>query len=336
MKCLSTKTLMFSLAMSALVLAVVPQDGVAAAEHGRVVVAPTTISDRKAVFATVESVDTLQARARIGGTVGDLAVDEGDWVEDGQVIAVVGDPKLMLQLQSLEARIQSLRAERAQAQTELNRAEQLYKQGVVPKARLDQARTNVQVLDRNISAQEAEKQVVVQQAEEGQVLAPTDGRVLDVHVTDGSVVMPGEPIATIASDRYILRMEVPERHARFIKEGDTVLVGARGLDQQARRDDLREGKVVKVYPRLHNGRVIADVEVSGLGDYFVGERAVVYVSTGQREAFVLPSDYLTTRYGVTYVTLENGREVVVQTGNRVDGGIEVLSGLRDGDVVVKP
>ena len=43
----------------------------------------TMIADEKAVFATVESINTVPARARIGGTIGELLVDEGDMVEAG-------------------------------------------------------------------------------------------------------------------------------------------------------------------------------------------------------------------------------------------------------------
>ncbi len=46
------------------------------------------IVDRKAVFATVESIDVVSARARIGGTIGELRVDEGDAVETGDILAV--------------------------------------------------------------------------------------------------------------------------------------------------------------------------------------------------------------------------------------------------------
>ncbi|MGC2855742.1 efflux RND transporter periplasmic adaptor subunit [Novispirillum sp. DQ9] len=326
---------MFSLAGAVAALSMTLGSGIVGAQEGAVTVEPRAIADRKAVFATVESADTLHARARIGGTVGSLAVDDGDPVKAGDVIAVVGDPKLMLQLRSTDARINSLRAQVDQAGTELNRAEQLFRQGVIAQARLDQARTALQVFERNLNALQAERQVVVQQATEGQVLAPTDGRVLDVLVIDGSVVMPGEPVALIASDTYLLRMEVPERHARFIRVGDSVEVGDRGLAQE-RGGAMRRGEVVKVYPKLENGRVRADIRVDGLGDYFVGERAVVYVATGERQAIVLPADYLTLRFGVTYATLDTGRDVVVQTGNALDGGVEILSGLRAGDVVVKP
>ena len=120
-----------------------------------------------------------------------------------------------------------------------------------------------------------------------------------------------------------------------MKAGDTVLVGSRGLEGQD-QEALRRGKVRLVYPQIDQGRVIADAEVEGLGDYFVGERTRVYVSTGKREALVVPAGYLYHRFGVTYLKLRNGEEVVVQAGLPVEGGMEILAGAKDGDVVVKP
>ena len=85
----------------------------------------------------------------------------------------------------------------------------------------------------------------------------------------------------MAAERYVLRLSLPERHAQIMKAGDRVSIAARG----AREDDpdqRRAGQVRLVYPEITGGRVIADVEVPGLGDYFVGERTRVYVSTGTR------------------------------------------------------
>jgi multidrug efflux pump subunit AcrA (membrane-fusion protein) len=158
--------------------------------------------------------------------------------------------------------------------------------------------------------------------------------VLAVRVTEGSEVLPGDVIATIAVDRYVLRLYLPERHARFIKEGDSVLVGARGLGPGA--EVLGEGRIRQVYPELKDGRVVADVEVSGLGDFFVGERVRVYVATGTRQAIIVPSEFLVRRFGLTYARLKGEGEAVVQTGLPADGGIEVLSGLKPGDVLVRP
>ena len=86
---------------------------------------------------------------------------------------------------------------------------------------------------------------------------------------------------------------------------------------------------------MRNGRVVADVDVDGLGDFFIGERIRVYVSTGTRSVYLVPQEFVYSRYGVKFVRLQNDQEVVVQPGRRQNGKVEILSGLVDGDVIVK-
>jgi membrane fusion protein, multidrug efflux system len=295
-----------------------------------------TVDDRKAVIATVEPAHQPAARARIGGTITALTVKEGDQVAAGDRVAVVVDQKLLLQMQALEARIQAQEAERDQAQIELGRTQELRRTAVASQAQLDQAKTRLDVAERTFQALGSDRRVIEQQSAEGAVLAPGAGRVLKVPVTEGSVVQPGETIATIAAQNYILRLQLPERHARFIKAGDTILVGTRGLAADEDEELLRRGRVVLVYPEIEQGRVIADVQVPSLGDYFVGERTRVYVATGTRLALVIPENYLYRRFGVNYVKLKDGTEVAIQPGLPVEGGIEVLAGLSQDDVVVTP
>jgi hypothetical protein len=156
-----------------------------------------------------------------------------------------------------------------------------------------------------------------------------------VPVSEGRVVLPGESVATLAEDRYILRLLLPERHAQIIRAGDRVQIAARGLsgDEPEQR---RDGRVRLVYPEIQGGRVMADVDVSGLGDYFVGERTRVYVTTGRRAAIVVPAGAVFQRAGASFVRLKSGAEVVVQTGGATQDGVEILAGLRAGDVVVAP
>lgn len=302
-------------------------------------VAKTLVEDRKAVFATVESVDTVQARTRIGGTIAELSIDEGASVTEGQLVARVRDPKLQIKTESLDAKIRSLQSQLELAETELERARKLRQSGTIAQSRLDKAETEYQVVRRELASMRAEKKVIQEQQEEGAVYAPADGRVLAVPLTQGSVVLPGEQVATIAAKAYILRMQLPERHARFIAEGDTVQVAPRGLgasQAEAEGAEMRSGRIRQVYPEIRQGRVIADVAVEGLGDFFVGERVQVYVTTDRRETFVIPERFLFHRFGVAFVTLEKGIEAVVQPGLPAPGGIEILSGLQEGDVLVAP
>lgn len=303
-------------------------------------VAPQTVADEKAVFATVESKNVEPARARIGGTVAELAVKQGDEVEQGQVIATVGDEKLALQLKSLDAQIAGLDAQLAQAQADLARAEDLFAKGTVPRTTLDQARTTFNVAGNSHRAKVAERSVIEQQLSEGKVFAPSAGRVLTVPVTVGTVIMPGEPVATIAQKDFVLRLRVPERHAATMRAGDRVRVDGEALGANG----AAFGTITLVYPQIQDGRVVADARVSGLGDYFVGERILVWVSSGSRSTFVVPASYIVTRFGVDYARVRKGGEVIdvpVQRGRdlptpAMPDGLEILSGLQAGDALVHP
>lgn len=302
-----------------------------------------TIIDDKAVFATVRSSDKAEARTRLSGTIVKLTVDEGSQVKVGQLIAEIVDKKLKLTMASLDAKLKAATARFDKADKDFTRGQKLKKRGVIAAAKLDSLKAAYDIANNDRNAVVAERSVLTERMKQGSVYAPANGRVLKVNVTKGSVVLAGESLASIAANQYILRLELPERHARFINKGDTVMVGARGLDpvEQA----AGPGIISQVYPELQNGRVVADVEIAHLGNYFVGERALVRIAADKRQAIVIPGGYSFKRYGLDYVKLEQKGakplEVVVQLGELVllgkgKGGIEVLAGLRAGDRLVRP
>src|SRR5579864_8878148 len=311
----------------------------AMAAHGETLtVQPRSITDEKAVFATVESISVVPARSRIGGTVVELHVREGDAVTHGQAIAVVGDEKLVLQMKSLDAQIEALQAQSDQAQTDFDRIQGLVERGTLPRTRLDEARTALNVAQNNLRAKVAERGVIQQQQTEGQVLAPQDGRVLKRPVAVGSVVLPGDAIVTVAQQNFKLRLRLPEEHARFLKTGDRIRLDGDEFGEHS----ARWGVIDLVYPQIEEGRVVADATVEGLGEYFVGDRLRVWISGGTRPAIVIPASYVTTRFGIDYVTVrETGGTISVPVQRGRDrpspdlrDGLEILSGLRDGDQLV--
>ncbi len=300
-----------------------------------------TITDRKAVYATVESPYVVPARARIGGTVARLAVHQGDLVTPGQVVAVVADEKLLLQINSLDAEISGLQSTLAQAKVDLTRAETLARQGAGPRATMDQARTAVDVAASTLQARNAQRSVAQQMLDEGRVLAPVAGRVLTVPLTNGTVVMNGDTVATIGEQPYRLRLRIPERHAVSLKAGDPIQLDARQLGVESGGS----GILTLIYPKIEEGRVVADAEVPGLGTYFVGDRVRVWIDAGTRPGFVVPENYVATRFGLDYVRLRRADgstiEAPVQRGEEtplpsIPNGLELLSGVRAGDVLVQP
>lgn len=298
------------------------------------------VSDEKAVFATVQSTYTVPARVRTAGTILSLKVRQGDFVTAGQIIATVGDPKLALQSNSYAAQVAAAQAQVEQAKADFDRANRLIGAGAIARNAYDQSRTNYNVAQSNLKSVMAQGAVVREQATEGQVAAPTSGRVITVPVTAGTVVMAGDTVATVAQQNFVLRLEVPERHARFLKAGDPVRLDGTDLGVSG----STFGKISLIYPDVINGRVIADATVGGMGDYFVGERIRVWVSAGSRSAILVPANLITTRAGIDYARVWTGTgamDVPVQRGqaHAVPGQqpqLEILSGLNPGDRLLKP
>ncbi|MGE6696449.1 efflux RND transporter periplasmic adaptor subunit [Hyphomonas sp. NPDC076900] len=295
------------------------------------------VVDYRPVIARIEAGDTATARSRLQGVVIRLNVVEGQIVKAGEVVAVVTDDTLAPQLASLSSRIEGLKSQIRQSEEDLTRNEGLLARGFYPKARLDEERTALDVLRRSLASTEAERRALSAREAEGRILAPADAHVTDVSVVQGSVVSPGEVLASFATVNGIVRLALPERHAATISEGETI-----SLRLPSRSDDIRTATIVRVYPELRQGSVIADATVQGGLTALFGERVDVLAPVGERRAIRIPKEYVSTRFGVDFVRVAVGERFVdapvALAAPLVDdtGQYEILSGLRPGDKIQKP
>ncbi|MCA3441275.1 MAG: efflux RND transporter periplasmic adaptor subunit [Rhodobacter sp.] len=305
------------------------------APAGEFILQPLEVAETKALFGQIESRFVVPARSRIGGTITALDVTEGDEVDAGQVIARIVDEKLDLQLAAAEARLAAARSQLDNARTELARSESLLERGSTTVQAVDRVRTSVTVARNAVTELDSGKAVILQQMAEGDVKAPAAGRVLSIPTRLGEVVLPGEAVATIAAGQVFLRLAIPERHANGLSVGDRVAIGDGA--------DPRGGRIEKVYPLIENGRVTVDVVVDGLSGAFIGQRVLVQVPVGTRQALAVPQAAIRRSAGLDLVAISTGgaaRTVTVVPGPVVatpDGPmVEILSGLRAGDTVILP
>ena len=295
------------------------------------------VVDYRPVIARIEAGDTATARSRLQGVVTRLNVVEGQIVKAGEVVAIVTDETLAPQLSSLSSRIEGLKSQARQSEEDLARNEGLLARGFYPKARLDEERTALDVLRRNLASAEAERRALAARESEGRILAPADAHVTDVNVVQGSIVSPGDVLASFATVNGVVRLALPERHAATISEGETI-----SLRLPSRSDEIRTATIMRVYPELRQGSVIADATVQGGLTALFGERVDVLAPVGERRAIRIPKEYVSTRFGVDFVRVAVGERFVdapvALAAPLVDdtGQYEILSGLKPGDKIQKP
>jgi RND family efflux transporter MFP subunit len=314
-----------------------PPPPVAAAPAGpRAIVQVSAIPDLKPVAAVVTTRRMGEARARIGGTLVQLTIKEGDFVREGQVIGRVADQRIGFETRAYAAQAAAAEAQAVQAEAALKRVQALYEKGYYAKAALEEADAAAKAARQTAGALGAQRAASAELAAQGAILAPATGRVLKADVPAGSVVTPGQTIATITAGEPLVRLEIPEGQARALKVGDAVRLDPRDLPGAA-----TAGTIVQVYPAVTAGRVTADIAVPGLAADLVGQRVRVLVTLGERPALTVPRRYVATRFGVDYVSVLDARgrpsDIAVQLAPGPDATrAEVLSGLADGDVIVPP
>jgi len=312
-----------------------------ATQHaGQLVVQRAAVPDYKTVSAVLTSRDVGDARARIGGTLSRLLVREGDQVRRGQVVAIISDQRLALEAQAGAAGVSAAEAAAERARADQRRFQVLFDRGFLSPARMDQINAETRAAEAQLRAARSQGGALSEANAQGRVLAPADGRVMRAPIPQGAVVMAGEVVIAIATGVRVLRLELPEAQAEFIREGQEIRI----LDA-ADGGEVRTVRVRQVYPAIENGRVMADLDAQSLEGEFVGARVRVLIPAGEREAIVIPARYIQTRYGVDYVRLIRAGgatiDAPVQRGAAVPtqaapDGVEILSGLEPGDVIAPP
>lgn len=186
--------------------------------------------------------------ARYPGRLIEIAVEEGDAIAAGDVIARLDTRELEAALRAAEARILRARQQRAVgdasiaqqssalrlATLEFDRAETLHHRGFAPEQFLDQRRAAQQsaaaglraaqsarsAAGADIAAAEAEADRITEQIREATLLAPRPGRVLYRLAEPGELINAGGPIATLldTSDIY-MTVFLPTREAGALAMG---------------------------------------------------------------------------------------------------------------------
>jgi len=302
----------------------------------RFTVSLRALAEMKPVAGEITTRDTAEARARIGGTLTRLLVREGAVVRAGQTIGMVTDARLGLETSAYDALVSAASGEAVRAEADLKRTRELYDKGIYAKARLDQVEAAARAARGNLEAARARRGASAEVGAQGVIIAPAAGTVLKADVPLGSVVTPGQSVATITSGPVLVRITLPEGQARALRVGGTVRLwpeGPGGPEQS--------GTISQVYPAIESGLVVADVSVPGMSADLIGRRISASVQVGERQGLVIPRRYLTTRFGIDYVRL------IGRDGSAVDSPIqtapgpaadmvEVLSGLNVGDSLALP
>ena len=235
------------------------------------------------------------------------------------------------------------------AKSKRDRAARLVQQGVIPRAEYDTVDSEYKVaLSRYQDALEeirnrqgllaqrrSELALARQQLADTIVYSPLEGVVQEKKASAGEYLTAGAPVVDIVRiDPLRLRLDVPEREAHSIRNGQTVRVTAEG-DAESYL-----GYVKRLSPTIsEQSRVLAvEADVRNSGRLRPGAFVRAEIVTNQTStAVTVPATAIVTFAGIDKVlVVENGKamEKAVTTGRKSSDWIEIKAGVNIGQTVV--
>lgn len=276
---------------------------------------------------TVDSENNIGVPAEMGGVVRKVFVNKGDRVSKGQILAELDGTVI-------EKNLESLRTSQELAQTMYERQKRLWDQKIGSEMQYLQAKTQKDVLEKQISALEEQYRMT-------RIFAPISGTVDQVMVREGEAAAPGFPAFRVVqlSDLKVIGA-ISERFITSVKASDPVRVKFPLLEKEL---DLRLSAVSQVIDPNNRtfsleiklpsseGRIMPNmIAVMVINDYTVQEAIVVPQNTVQKtgnEDFVFVAEKNENDQWIA-------RRKTVTTGRNYANQSEILSGLKPGDRII--
>jgi len=294
-----------------------------------VLVQPVGMGDRSLIFEVsgeVEARSTVNLGFRIPGVVARILVEEGEGVEEGQLLAELDDEEYRLNVGLAEAQVEL-------ATDAHRRAGQLHGEAALPEA--DLVRAAVALRQATLQLDMARRHLA-----DTRLVAPVAGVVARRGIHPGEQVGPGLPVFTLVSIHPAqVRVGVPEAEIGSVRVGQTATVRLPALPGTVLEgrveivgvlaDPVSRSYAVKI--GLANAEGI--LRPGMIAEARIQDDARVQTRTIPGEAVVIDTDGLPTVFVYDPVE-ERVYSRRIRVGLLVGGDLEVVSGLEGDELVV--
>lgn len=128
-------------------------------------------------------------KAEVGGKIREIHVQVGDFVKKGGLLVTIDDTDLLTEKRSAETDIEGAELSVNKNRGNYERAESLFKQKLISKEVFDNLKADMEISENTLDKAKARLQIVMDKLAKTKITAPVDGTVLEIPVTEGSVVV---------------------------------------------------------------------------------------------------------------------------------------------------
>lgn len=316
---------------------------VAPGEEAEVPLISVVSPGRATIEGEIATTGTLAARRSApvgvvgeGGRVVSVPVEAGQWVNAGQVLAVIDRSVQNQQAASADAQVQVARADARLAQSNLDRALKLVDRGFISKADVDRLTATRDAASARVNVALAQAGELRARNARLNIVAPVGGLILERNIEPGQVVSSGSGVLFL-----IARGGEMELLAR-VGEADlaNLSVGTQAEVTPVGTEKVFTGQVWQIAPVIDetNRQGTARIALPYSPELRPGGFASAVIKSGTIVAPILPESAILSDENGTYVyIIDQANKVVrrpVETGLITAQGIAIAEGLTGTEKVV--
>ncbi len=282
----------------------------------------------------IETETAPNIAAEVAGQIIAIHADIGDRVETGAVLAQIDPQDYRNELRSQRGEVNRLEALVENQQRLVTRYRSLVADDFVSETALDDAEANLKALTQQLATARARLDIAERNLDKTTIRAPVGGEVQQHRVSKGTFVDKGNVLFQLSTtDRLKVHLPFPETLANRLQPGLPVR-----LESPTARGEIVTGTIAELRPMVgsSNRALEVIVDVDNPGGWRPGASVDGRVVLATRQSVVLPDFSVVLRPAgdVAYV-IEDGvaRQRVLQLGETLAGGIEVISGITPGETV---
>jgi len=250
--------------------------------------------------------------SEVDAVVKQVMVQEGQFVNKGQVLAILDDTDLKQAVSQQQAVLSSAKAKFELDKNKLEKQKGLFDQGFISKIAYDELQTNYQSSQEMINQQQASLERAKKQLSDTTIKAPFTGYIYQKNIDNGQLAAKNGKLFSIASlDNLQVKAPIPSDYINQIKIGQIVSFGVET------RTEVFSGKITRINP-------VAEL---GTRSYYI------YVDFDNKKARLKAGQFVKGR--ITLATLNNTPSIIHDAIRGVADNNYVLI-LANNVVVKKP
>ena len=291
----------------------------------------------------VQAVKQSTVAAQTTGRIATFSVKAGDKVRAGQVLATIDDREAQVGMLHAQAQVNQADADLRNAQAQMERTRNLQAQGFISKAALDTADAQYQ----SAKAQREQAGASTRQSALAQgytrVTAPLDGWVLQTFAQAGDLAVPGSPLLVVYAPQPLRAVvQVPASRSQAVRQAkQTAVLVENGSGTMQSIAPLNRLEVPSSDPVSQTTEWRMDLPTKEAAALLPGQQVRVTFTGADANAattprLLVPAAAVVHRGELSAVYVASGKTFAlraVRLGRASSEGVEVLAGLRAGEVV---